>query len=109
MDNNPISEGSKFNSFANFLTRNWTIKKLSLSHSLTSTDDLLLLFDSLEINRGLEYLSISGNKVELCVFKKLAEVLAKNKFLRILHAESCGIVDSYILKSEDLLYHFKNL
>ena len=39
----------------------------------------------------------------------MAEVLARNKFLKIIHAESCGIVDSYVLKSEESLYHFKHL
>lgn len=47
LDCNPLGEGGKFNTFTNFLSRCWSIKKLSLCQSLRSTEEVLLLCESL--------------------------------------------------------------
>jgi Ran GTPase-activating protein (RanGAP) involved in mRNA processing and transport len=98
LDDNPLGEGERFFNIKFYLSKNWGLKKLSLSNVSLHEKDLKFVSEGMESNRSLEELNLSKNEIEGESLSFIWLMLAKNKSLRHLRLNCCKISDSCLMK-----------
>ena len=63
LDDNPLGDGEKFFHIKFYLSKNWGLKRLSLSNVSLREKDLKFVSEGMESNRSLEDLNLSKNEI----------------------------------------------